>query len=156
MKIKAFQEYYSAHNSHCFGCGYSNEHGLHLLTYWLDEAAGTTISRYTPPSFATGGVPGFAYGGLIAALMDCHGNATAFATGHKHYGVEPSEDSGIRYVTASITVDYLRPTPIDRELVITGKAVEITDRKVKMEMKIGFGDDEVTAKATMVAVRLKK
>jgi len=38
-----------------------------------------------------------------------------------------------RFVTASLQVDYLRPTPIDCELEIRGRVLEIRGRRVTVE-----------------------
>ena len=39
-------------------------------------------------------------------------------------------DPALRFVTASLHVDYLAPTPIDATLELRGRAKEIGDRKV--------------------------
>ena len=74
--LKAFQDYYPEAFGHCFGCGAENPHGLHIKSYWNDDANDATIAFYTPQPYHTGGYPGYVYGGLIAAILDCHGNGT--------------------------------------------------------------------------------
>ena len=99
----AFQDQYPEQFSHCFGCGRNNPAGHQIKSYWDGDR---TIARFTPGPQYTGGVPEHAYGGLVASLMDCHGAATAFAYARR----DSDADEDIRYVTASLTVDFRRPT----------------------------------------------
>jgi dienelactone hydrolase len=65
-------------------------------------------------------VPGYVYGGQIASLIDCHVMATAAAvserTSRRAIGGSPSP----RFVTASLRVEYPRPTPPGPELEVRG------------------------------------
>jgi len=45
-------------------------------------------------------------------------------------------DPPLRYVTASLHVDYLKPTPIDGELELRGRVKEIKGRKVIVETTV--------------------
>nr|MBP8141279.1 PaaI family thioesterase [Acidovorax sp.] len=58
-----------------------------------------------------------------------------------------------RFVTGSLHVDFLKPTPIDAELVIRGQVKEIKGRKVVIESQVWAGD-VVTAKGEVVAVQM--
>ena len=58
-----------------------------------------------------------------------------------------------RFVTASLKVDFLRPTPIDGELEIRGEIVEVKARKVTVDLSLSAGG-EVCARGHMIAVRL--
>ena len=58
-----------------------------------------------------------------------------------------------RFVTGSLHVDYLKPTPIDVELVIRGRVREVKGRKVIVETQVWAGD-VVTAKGEVVAVQM--
>ena len=55
--LKAFQDYYPEAFGHCFGCGAENPHGLHIKSYWNDDANDATIAFYTPQPYHTGGYP---------------------------------------------------------------------------------------------------
>ncbi|MDR3054401.1 MAG: PaaI family thioesterase [Zoogloeaceae bacterium] len=155
--MQAFQDDYPDRFSHCFGCGKSNPQGLRLKTYWDDEDAESTLTRFTPPAFYSGGVPENVYGGLIAALFDCHGTASAAAFACRAEGrgmgegIE-TEQPAIRYVTASLKVDFLRPTPQHQELAIRARLVSLEGRKVKLDMTLSAGG-KVCAKGEMLAVR---
>ena len=58
-----------------------------------------------------------------------------------------------RYVTASLQVDYLKPTPLGVELEIRGQVVEIKGRKVISEITLS-ANGEVTARGKVVAVQI--
>src|SRR3954463_3370058 len=109
MSESAVQDHYADQVAHCYGCGRLNELGLKIRTFWEGEG---TVSRFRPRPEHTA-VPGFVYGGLIASLIDCHATATAAAAMYR--AEERGWDSlpAFRFVTGSLQVDYLRPTPID-------------------------------------------
>ena len=112
----AFQDHYPENLSHCYGCGSQNPHGHQIKTEWeCDE----TVTRFRPEPFHTS-VPGFAYGGLIASLIDCHSTASAAAAMYHQEGRSMDSLPAFRFVTGSLHVDFLKPTPIDEELVIRG------------------------------------
>ncbi|MGB3412225.1 MAG: hypothetical protein WBA45_13625 [Microthrixaceae bacterium] len=72
----AIQDSYPEEFAHCYGCGAANSEGMQLKTFLEGEE---TVSRHVPDASRTGGMPGHAYGGLIASLIDCHGTASASA-----------------------------------------------------------------------------
>jgi acyl-coenzyme A thioesterase PaaI-like protein len=131
MSESAIQDLYLDDYAHCYGCGRNNPHGLHLKSYWDGDEC---VCRHTPKSFYSGGVPGFLYGGMIASLLDCHGAATAAAAKARESG----EAVG-RFVTASLTVDFAKPTPLGIELEIRGKVLEIKGRKVTVDLRLLAG-----------------
>jgi acyl-coenzyme A thioesterase PaaI-like protein len=150
MSSKAFQDYYPDNYSHCYGCGKNNDHGYHLKSFWDGD---TTVAHFTPKPYHTGGMPGYAYGGLIASVLDCHGAGTAAAAAHKAEGREMGTEPPMRFVTASLKVDYLAPTPLGVELEIRGEIFEVKGRKVTMDLSLS-ADGVVCAKGYMIAVRL--
>lgn len=96
-------------------------------------------------------MPGYVYGGLIASLVDCHGTGTAAAAGHRAQGREMGSEPALRYVTASLHVDYLAPTPMGAELTLRGIIEEVTERKVVVAETVHAGETLV-AKGKVVAV----
>ena len=58
-----------------------------------------------------------------------------------------------RFVTASLKVDYLRPTPLGPRLEVRGAVKEASERKVVVEATVS-AEGEVTARGTVVAVRM--
>ena len=146
MVESAFQDQYPDDYAHCFGCGRLNPDGHHLKSYWDGEE---TVCRYTPNAKYSGGFPGYLYGGMIASLIDCLGAGTAAAAKARAEGTPIA-----RFVTASLQVDYLKPTPIGAELEIRGRAVEIKGRKVIVEMTVtATGELRARGRAVMVQLR---
>ena len=145
MCEQAFQDLYPEDYANCYGCGRNNEHGLHLKSYWDGEES---VCRHTPKPQYSGGFPGFVYGGMIASLFDCHGAGTAAAAKAR----ENDEPIG-RFVTASIKVDYLKPTPQGVELEVRGKVVEIKGRKVIVDLRLLAGET-LCATCTVVMVQI--
>ncbi len=146
---KAFQDYYPDILSHCYGCGRLNEHGLQIKSYWDGEES---VAVFTPRPVHTA-IPGFVYGGLIASLIDCHSTGTAAAAAYKAEGREMDTEPAFRYVTASLHVNYLRPTPIDGPLEIRGKVKEIKGKKVVIESTLS-AKGKICATGEVVAVQM--
>ena len=145
----AFQDFYVADYSHCYGCGRLNPDGLQIKTHWEGEES---VTRFTPRPYHTA-VPGFVYGGLLASLLDCHGTGTAAAAAARAQGRTLDSQPPLRYVTASLKVDYLKPTPMGVPLEIRGRAKEVKGRKVVVEATL-FAKGVATVKAEVVAVQL--
>ena len=126
--MDAFQDHYPENVSHCYGCGSHNTHGHQIKTVWDGDE---TVTRFQPKPFHTS-VPGFAYGGLIASLIDCHSTGTAAAAMYRQAGRDLDSLPPFRFVTGSLHVDFLKPTPLV-ELEIRGTVKEIKGRKVVVE-----------------------
>ena len=147
--MKAFQDYYPENLAHCYGCGRLNPHGHQIKTFWDGEE---TVTRFTPlPEHMA--VPGFTYGGLIASLIDCHCTGTAAAAMYQSEGREMDTLPAFRFVTGSLHVDYLKPTPITSTLEIRGRVKEIKGRKVVLEATV-WVDGIATARGEVVAVQM--
>lgn len=149
MKDKAFQDYYPDDLSHCYGCGRLNEHGMKIKSYWDGEES---ICIYQPKLFYTA-VPGYAYGGLIASLIDCHSTGTAAAAKYRAENREMDTQPTLRFLTASLHVDYLLPTPLGVPIEIRGKIKEVRGRKVVVESTLSAGGN-VCARGEVVAVQV--
>ncbi len=149
MKLKAVQDYYPEQLSYCYGCGRLNEQGHQIKSYWDGEE---TIAHFTPRPYHIA-IPGYVYGGLVASLIDCHGTGTAALAAYRNEGREPGTEPAFRFVTASLQVDYLRPTPLGPELELRGKIIEIKGRKVISEITLS-ANGEVTARGKVIAVQM--
>ncbi|MBK6323260.1 PaaI family thioesterase [Candidatus Aalborgicola defluviihabitans] len=147
--MKAFQDYYPDNVSHCYGCGQHNAHGHQIKTYWEGEE---TVTRYKPEPYHTS-VPGYAYGGLIASLIDCHSTGTAAAAMYRTDGREMDTLPPFRFVTGSLHVDFLKPTPLTDQIEIRGRVKEIKGRKVIVETTV-IVNGIVTARGEVVAVQM--
>ncbi len=143
----AVQDSYPDDVAHCYGCGRLNEHGLHVRSSWDgDETVATLVPR--PYHTAT---PAYVYGGLIASLIDCHGTGSAALAAYRAAGREPGTNPPLRFVTAALKVDYLRPTPLGVPLEARGRIVEIKPRKVVVEITV-LTNGVVCARGNVVAV----
>ena len=151
MTRKAFQDYYPDHFSHCYGCGRLNEHGLKVKSFWDGEE---TVATFRPEPFHTA-LPGSVYGGLIASLIDCHATGTAAAATFRAQGRTMDTEPPLRFVTASLHVDYLRPTPIDSLLELRATVKELKERKVVVAVTLS-ARGTVCARGEVVAVKLPK
>ncbi len=151
MTQKAFQDYYPDDLAQCYGCGRLNEHGLHIKSYWDGEES---VSTFVPKPYHTA-MPGSVYGGLIASVIDCHGTGTAAAAAYRAQGRELGSQPPLRFVTASLHVDYLRPTPIEGPLELRSQVKEVKGRKVVVSTTLSVGG-EVCARGEVVAVQLRE
>ena len=124
--MKGVQDYYPDHFAKCYGCGRLNEDGHQIKTMWNGEE---TITRFMPKEYHTA-IPGFVYGGLLASLIDCHGTGSAALALAKANNIELTEFNAPRCVTASLKVDYKKPTPMGVNIEIRGNIKEVKGRKV--------------------------
>ena len=152
MSEKAIQDFYPMEFAHCYGCGPANPHGHHLKSYLAGEE---TIARFTPKPVFSGGYPGHVYGGMIASLLDCHGTASAAAFAYRAQGrIMGDTLPPIRFVTASLKIDFLKPTPLGMELVVRGTLSSLEGRKAVLALTLHAGD-EVCAVGEMLAIQYR-
>jgi acyl-coenzyme A thioesterase PaaI-like protein len=149
MTEPAIQDFYPDDLSHCYGCGRLNTKGHQLKTRWDGDE---TVSVFTPRPEHTA-IPGYVYGGLIASLVDCHGTGTAAAAAYRAAGREPGTEPAFRFVTASLNVRYLKPTPMGVPLEVRGRVEEIKGRKVVVSATVSAAG-EVCATGEVVAVEM--
>lgn len=149
MKPPAIQDWYKDEHALCYGCGRNNTHGLKIRTQW-DGHCGTF--RFTPEDYHTA-FPGVVYGGLIASLFDCHCIGTAIAAAYEAEGRRPGTEPDIMYVTANLNVNYLRPTPMDRELLFKAIVAEAKEKKSVVDCSLSV-DGKECADARVIGVRV--
>ncbi len=149
MSEKAFQDYYPADLSHCYGCGSNNAHGHQIKSFWDGEE---TVAEFNPLPEHTA-IPGFVYGGLIASLIDCHGTGSASAAAYKAAGRELGSEPALRFVTANLNVDFLAPTPMGQTLKLRGTITECKEKKVVVDITVSAGET-VCAKGRVIAVKM--
>lgn len=115
----------------CFGCGHANAKGLKLRSY--EQPDGLVVARFRPwPEHDNGG--GFLNGGIVATLLDCHGGAAVLLEGERR-GLGTG---GLSFVTASIDVEFHRPTPLAEELELTAELIEASDDAITVRAQIHF------------------
>jgi acyl-coenzyme A thioesterase PaaI-like protein len=149
MKEMAIQDYYEDSVSHCYGCGRLNVEGLQIKSYWIGDEA---VCNFSPRPYHTA-IPGYVYGGLIASIIDCHSTGAAAAAAYRAEGRPFGTEPRMRYVTASLHVDYMRPTPIDQVLTVRATVSEIKGRKATVSSKLFAGKEEC-ARGEVVVVQM--
>ncbi len=149
MADKAFQDYYPDHMAHCYGCGRLNEYGHQIKSYWDGEES---ICHFQPQPYHIA-IPGYVYGGLLAALIDCHGTGTAAAAAYRAEGRAMDSEPSLRFLTASLHVDYLKPTPLGILLEVHGRVKEVKGRRVVIEEWIN-ANGVLTVRGEIVTVQV--
>src|ERR1041385_5557676 len=121
----SFQDQGSVRN--CHGCGADNPSGLRLKSYWDgDEAVAKWFAR---PEYC-GGTPDNLNGGIIASLIDCHSLNLAIARAYRDEQRAIGSTPRIGYVTANLTVSYLKPTPLREIVELRARIEKIEGRKI--------------------------
>jgi acyl-coenzyme A thioesterase PaaI-like protein len=152
MKQTPFQDYYPDHMAQCYGCGRLNEQGYQIKSMWDESNPDESVAYFTPKPHHTA-IPGYVYGGLLASLIDCHGTGTAAAAAYREAGRAMDSEPALRFLTGSLHVDYLKPTPMGVILEIRGRVKEVKGRKVVIEEWI-VADGVTTVRGEVVAVQV--
>ena len=115
----------------CFGCGGDNAGGM-KLTFEQDNANRRIVGRFVLGERYQGGA-GFAHGGIIAVLLDeAMGKVCRFRE--------------VRAVTAELSVEYLMPVAVDKEIVVEGRETEMKGRNLFMSGEIRNENGDVLAR----------
>ena len=149
MSEKAFQDYYPDHWSHCYGCGRLNEHGHQIKSFWDGDE---TVCHFQPRPEHTA-IPGYVYGGLIASLIDCHGTGTAAAAAYQSEDRSMDTQPPIRFLTGSLNVKYLKPTPLGPPIELRGKIREVKGRKVIVDVTV-LVENVITVTGEVIAIQV--
>jgi hypothetical protein len=134
----------------CFGCGPKNTHGLQIKSYW--DADNTHVITTYLPDAKYSGWPSLVYGGLIGCLIDCHSNWTAMAAHYRAEGREAGSLPRIDCVTGSLSVKYIKPTPMGVPLVLKARVDGDIGRKTRVLCEV-YANDVLTALGDSVFVR---
>lgn len=150
--VHAIQDEYPDDFAKCYGCGRLNDAGLKLRTGWQGNR---TITIFKPLEEHSA-IQGFVYGGVLASLIDCHGTGSAALALHREKGHEPGD--GVeppRFVTASLHVDYVKPTPQGVELKALGTLEKVHPKRWKVHTEV-YADGILCAKGYVEAVVMPK
>lgn len=145
MSEKSIQETYAPHNA-CFGCGPANEKGLRLRSFAHGE---DFVAHWTPEPHHEA-FPGVLNGGIIGSLLDCHSNWAAAW----HLMNANRADSPPCTVTANYSIELLRPTPTDQELVLSAKVTDSTEDRAHIAATLTANGKEC-ARCTGLFVAVK-
>jgi uncharacterized protein (TIGR00369 family) len=126
----------------CFGCGDDNPAGLHLK-FFIDEENRVLCRLRLAAQFQ--GPPGHAHGGIIATLLD---EAMSKANRRRN----------ITAMTRHMSIDYLRPVPLENDLVLEGWSESDVDsgRKHRCSAELRNASGTVLASATGIFVEVTK
>lgn len=124
--------YVRLQKNYCFACGKHNPDGMQLrFTY--DEESDHFVSRFRLGKRYTG-PPGHCHGGIIATILD-----EAMGKVNKLRNVVA--------VTAEITVNYLKPVPLNKPLRVEAWEVKVQGRQHINTAEILNQKDEVLARS---------
>ena len=140
------QETY-APKSICFGCGPANSEGLRIRSFRGENG----LEMRFEPLQEHQAFPGMINGGIIGALMDCHGNWTAAVALMDAAG----DDEPPCTVTATYSIKLRRPTPFGPELFVTGEVVELSEGRAEVKMAL-TADGKVCATGEGLFVAVKE
>jgi acyl-coenzyme A thioesterase PaaI-like protein len=150
MEKPAFQDLIP--DNFCYGCGPGNPQGLRLKSTWDGEEA---VAEFTPHPFHAAGPRHVLNGGIIATIIDCHCVCTAIADAYRREGRDLGSEPLVWYATASLQIDYLRPTPIDQPVALRARIVDAGPRKTLLTCVLTAGGEEC-ARGEVLAVRVSE
>ena len=127
-----------APESRCFGCGPANPEGLRIASFPAADGD-EVVCEWTPEKHHEA-FEGCLNGGIVGALLDCHGNWTAAWHLMRRDGL----DRPPLTVTAEFRVKLRRPTPTHGPLRLTARAVSSDGPRVEIEATLA-AEGEVTS-----------
>lgn len=145
---QAIQDSIPAH--HCYGCGTLNPRGLHIKSYLQGDES---ICRFQPWPEHMAGPTTVVFGGILAAVIDCHTLCTVIADLYRGAGRPLGSGAPIWAVTASLKIDYLAPTPIGEPMELVARVREARGRKRIVDCTVRSGGREC-ARAEVVGVEV--
>jgi uncharacterized protein (TIGR00369 family) len=99
----------------CFGCGAANARGMQL-TFEQDDSSRSIRGAFRLGAEYQGGAS-FVHGGIVALVLDeAMGKVNRFRA--------------VRAVTAELTIEYIKPVPIDADLIIEAREVDKKGRSM--------------------------
>ena len=144
MSKKAVQDMY-APNSICFGCGPANKEGLQIKSYRTDDGLEMEFECEEKHQ----AFPGVINGGIIGALLDCHGNWTAAMAIMDRNGLDAPQCT----VTAQYEVKLKRPTPLGPTLKLQSRVLALQDDRAEVIIELrADGKTCATGRGLFVAV----
>ena len=143
---EAVQDRY-APSSICFGCGPGNTDGLCIKSFRDGEG----LRMAFKPREHHQAFPGVINGGIIGALLDCHGNWTAAIASLDRLGLEQP----LGTVTAQYEGKLRRPTPFGPELEVRSRVLSLEDDRAEVIIELQ-ADEETCATGRGLFVAMKE
>jgi uncharacterized protein (TIGR00369 family) len=106
--------YVKLQKNECFGCGENNPDGMRLR-FVYDEERDCFVCKFRLGRRYTG-PPGHCHGGIIATILD---EAMGKVNKLRH----------VIALTSEITVNYLKPVPLQKQLRVESREVKVSGRK---------------------------
>lgn len=138
----------------CFGCGLANPEGFQLESFVAPDRD-ALVATFDPEPVHAAGYPDFAYGGLLASLVDCHSLWTAMAFRYEAERRELLSDPLHMYVTGELTTTYLAPTPLDEPIALEAWVEGDVGEKITVVCEAGPGGGDPTVRAEQTAVEMR-
>lgn len=132
----------------CFGCGSANPQGLRIRSF----ADGDDVLCTWQPEGHHGAVVDVLNGGIVSTLLDCHSGAAVAWAIKKATSDWP--DPATSPVTARLSIEFLRPTPVGKPLQLVARVVESQDDRFTIEARLE-SEGRVCATSNAVFVRLR-
>jgi acyl-coenzyme A thioesterase PaaI-like protein len=116
----------------CFICGSENPHNVGL--HWYIDEEGVVSSKFTL-TLAQQGPPGYAHGGLSAAVLDEVMGAAVWQAGHT-------------VVVANMDINFRKPVPLHQVIKTKGYVLRREGRKVYAQGEIFLPDGTILVEGT--------
>jgi uncharacterized protein (TIGR00369 family) len=130
--------------NHCFGCGPENPQGLHLAFTTNTEDSGHPVATtHFQLDRLHEGPPGYVHGGIVATLLD-----EAMS--------KLNRPLDVLAVTRHMEVDYLKPVPLFKPLVLTSRHLRREGRKLFHQAEILSPEGTVLARGKGVFIEIDK
>lgn len=131
--------YVRMQKNHCFACGKNNPEGMRLK-FAYDEERDCFVCRFRLGKRFTG-PPGHCHGGIIATILD---EAMGKVNKLRH----------VVAVTSQITVNYLKPVPLNKPLRVESREASVSGRRHINKAEILNQKGEVLARSQGVFVAI--
>ncbi len=137
----------------CFGCGAWNEHGLNIKSKWIGEIS---VCEFTPKPQHAAMPHDIVNGGIIAAVIDCHSVCTAISHDYRLAGRYPGDGELplLWHATASLRINYRKPTPISRPFTVEARVIGVRGRRTTLKTELKSHEGEVTCDGEVVSVQV--
>ena len=150
MDNEAIQDKWPEIGTYCWGCGRNNEHGLQIKSFWEGDEC---VCTWKPKRYHCA-YPGRGCGGIIASILDCHCLNTANSAAYMVEGREIGTEPVIMYATGTISVRFIKPTPMNKPWVFRARVKEMIERKATVSCSVFVKENEC-ANGEIVAIRMK-
>jgi acyl-coenzyme A thioesterase PaaI-like protein len=131
-------------------CGNENAHGLYIKSFWEGDES---VCTWKAEDFHTAGWPHVLNGGIISGIIDCHCVQTAMAASYKNKVGQEREAPSYWYATASLKVDFLKPTPVDKPVQLRARVTQMHARKALVTCSL-LSEGVECARGEVLAVRV--